>query len=162
MTLMRRISLYVDGNALFYMQKEALGWWLDPRKLLSWLGSFGQVVDAGYYVSVDPEKDQQHRYHTALTHMGYRVQLNPLQSITVGDQTRRQKASLDIDIVTDMFTALDQYDEVVLLSGAADFVRPLEIIRSRGKSVRILATKNFVAADMRSLAGLNFVDLADL
>src|SRR5687767_11711588 len=32
-----RTSVFVDGANFFYMQKDRLHWWIDPKKLLAWI-----------------------------------------------------------------------------------------------------------------------------
>ena len=67
-----RISLFVDGGNFFYMQKRDLGWWIDPRKLLDYVRSKGDLNDANYYVGKDAHPEaRQDKYLKALTYMGY-------------------------------------------------------------------------------------------
>lgn len=159
---MARIAVFVDGSNFFYMQKDGLRWWIDPKKLLDWIGLRGEVVDATYYSSVDPSNEGQANYIRALCHMGYRIETKVIKSFTQADGSQRHKANLDIEIVLDMFNTVGNYDEAVLVSGDADFVRALQILRARGKQFLVLATKGFVANEVRQVAGLHYRDLADL
>jgi uncharacterized LabA/DUF88 family protein len=159
---MRRISVFLDGSNFFYLQKDNLGWWIDPKKLLQWIGSRGEVVDATYYASVDPTNDGQNNYIKALCHMGFRVESKIIKTFTQQDGTQRHKANLDIEIVLDMVNTISNYDEAVLVSGDADFARPLQILRARGKQFLVMSTNGFVANEIRQVAGLHYKDLADL
>lgn len=159
---MRRIAVFIDGSNFFYMQKDCLKWWIDPKKLLDWIGNRGEVVDATYYASTDPSNREQQSYLKALTHMGYRVEPKPIKAFPQADGTERFKANLDIEIVLDMFNTLDIYDEAVLVSGDADFCRVLQVLRMRGKQFLVLSTKGFVANEIRAIAGMHYRDIGDM
>ncbi|MFO0944980.1 MAG: NYN domain-containing protein [Planctomycetota bacterium] len=158
-----RIAVFVDGANFFYMQKDRLHWWVDPKKLLEWIRTKGEVVDAYYYVGVDARSEpQQDNFLKALTYMGYSLVTKELKTISHEDGTDRKKANLDIEIVLDMFNTIDQYDMAVLISGDADFERPLELLRARGKKFLVLSTQGFVAREIRSVAGMHFLDFQDI
>ena len=159
---MKRISVFVDGANFFYLQKDCLKWWIDPRKLLDWIGQRGEIVDATYYASVDVSNASQASYLKALYHMGFSVQQKAIKTFVQHDGREKHKANLDIEIVLDMFNTLDNYDEAILVSGDADFARALETLRARGKQFRVMSATGFVAQELRQLAGMHYEDLADL
>jgi uncharacterized LabA/DUF88 family protein len=159
---MRRIAVFVDGSNFFYLQKDCLRWWIDPKKLLNWIRERGEVVDATYYASVDTTNEGQNSYIKALCHMGFRVECKTIKTFTQEDGTTKHKANLDIEIVLDMFNTINNYDEAVLVSGDADFTRALQILRARGKNFMVLSTKGFVASEIRQVAGMHYKDLAEL
>lgn len=159
---MRRIAVFVDGSNFFYMQKDCLKWWIDPKKLLRWCGERGEVVDATYYASVDPVNEAQGGYIKALCHMGFRVESKAIKTFTQSDGTEKHKANLDIEIVLDMFNTINNYDEAILVSGDADFGRALQILRARGKNFLVLSTKGFVASEIRAIAGMHYRDFQEI
>lgn len=158
-----RVSVFVDGANFFYMQKDRLHWWVDPKKLLEWIRTKGELVDAYYYVGVDSRSEpQQDNFLKALTYMGYSLVAKELKTISLEDGTERKKANLDIEIVLDMFNTIDGYDLAVLVSGDADFERPLALLRARGKKFLVLSTQGFVAREIRAIAGMHFTDFQDI
>jgi len=157
-----KVSLFVDGANFFYSQKDSLHWWVDPKKLLAWCKTFGDVTDATYYASTEPGNSQQEKYLKALSHMGFSVVTKDIKVFQQTDGTEKHKANLDIEIVLDMFNTLSSYDLAVLVSGDADFVRPLQMLKTRGKRFMVVSTKGFIAQEMRQLAGMHYQDLADL
>jgi len=158
-----RTSVFVDGANFFYMQKDRLHWWIDPKKLLAWIRRKGEIVDAYYYVGVDQNSDpQQDNFLKALTYMGYCLVTKELKTITMPDGSDKRKANLDIEIVLDMFNTIDHFDMAVLLSGDADFERPLHLLRARGKKFLVMSTQGFVAREIRAVAGMHFVDFQDI
>lgn len=158
-----KISVFVDGANFFYMQKDRLHWWIDPRRLLEWIKKKGEIVDAFYYVGIDSHSDQQQdNFLKALTYMGYSLVTKELKTIFQPDGTEKRKANLDIEIVLDMFNTIEHYDMAVLLSGDADFERPLGLLRARGKKFLVLSTQGFVAREIRAVAGMHFVDFQEI
>ena len=159
---MKRISIFVDGSNFFFLQKDCLRWFIDPKKLLNWIKERGEVVDATYYASTDPANDKQAAYLKALYHIGFAVEQKPIKLFTQEDGTEKHKANLDIEIVVDMFNTIDRYDEAILISGDADFSKPLQMLKARGKQFLVLSTKGFVAKEVRQIAGMHYIDFSDL
>lgn len=158
----KKIAVFLDGSNFFYLQKDCLRWFIDPKRLLAWIAQRGEVVDATYYASVDPSNEKQASFLKALYHIGFAVEQKAIKTYTQCDGTEKHKANLDIEIVLDMFNTIEQYDEAVLISGDADFTRALQVIRARGKQFLVLSTKGFVAKEVRQVAGMHYVDLADI
>lgn len=158
-----RLAIFVDGANFFYMQKDRLHWWIDPKRLLDWVKTLGDVSDAHYYVAVDdPIEPQQENFLKALTYMGYSLVTKQLRTISSENGYDRKKANLDVEIVLDMMNTIDQYDTAVLVSGDADFERPLQVLKARGKKFLVMSTPGFVAREIRALAGMHFVDFQDI
>lgn len=163
MTGTHRVSIFVDGANFFYMQKDRLHWWIDPRRLIEWVkAEVGSVQDAFYYIATDVNSDpQQDGFLKALTYMGYSLVTKELKTINTPDGERK-KANLDIEVVVDMFNTIDHYDTAVLVSGDADFERALQTLRTRGKKFLVLSTQGFVAREIRAVAGMHFVDFQEI
>ena len=161
---MTRIAVFVDGSNFFYMQTRDLGEFLDPKKLLDYLGQFGEITDAYYYTGEDELHDaKQQGYLDALSHMGYALVTKRIKSIFDPQTgTTKRKANLDIEIVLDMFNTIDNYDMAVLVSGDGDFERALQLLKSRGKQFKVLATDTFVATEIRRVAGMHYINLSDI
>lgn len=158
-----RIAVFVDGANFFYMQKDQLGWFVDPRLLLDFIKTKGDIVDAFYYTGKGvPPEARQENFLMALTHMGYSLVTKDLKTTMQSNGTLKQKANLDVEIVLDMFNTIDNYDMAVLVSGDGDFERPLSQLKSRGKKFLVMSTAGFVAKEIRSVAGMHFIDFIDI
>ncbi len=158
-----RVSLFVDGANFFYMQRDSLHWWADPKKILDFVSTKGDIVDAFYYTGVEAPPDaRQENYLRALTNMGYVIVNKTLKQILQNDGSVRQKANLDIEIVLDMFNTIEHYDMAVLVSGDGDFERPLELLRARGKRFLVLSTQGVIAHELRTVAGMHYIDFRDI
>jgi uncharacterized LabA/DUF88 family protein len=154
-----RVAVFLDGSNFFYMQKDKLHWFVDPKKLLNWLTQFGDISDANYYTSIDHSNEGQVAYMRALSHMGFRVKSEPLDS---DDYDSFEGGGVYLDMIIDMLTGVDNYDMAVIISGDADFARIIEVLRARGKKYLVLSTKGMISNDVRSVAGMHYCDIADL
>lgn len=161
-----KTAIFVDGANFFYMQKERLHWWVDPKKFLRWCQEkFGEVTDAIYYVGVNPNsknKDNENSYLKALTYMGYSLNTKDVKVIIDQEGRERNKANLDIEIVVDMFNMIENYDCAVLVSGDSDFANALDKLRGRGKRFHVVSTKGFGSTEIREVAGMHFTDLDEI
>ncbi len=54
-----RISVFVDGANFFFMQREKLKWFADPKRLLDWLAIKGDINEAFYYIGQDAPPAKQ-------------------------------------------------------------------------------------------------------
>ena len=155
---MKKIAVFLDGANFFYTQKK-LGWDVDTERLLDYCKDFGQVVEATYYTGATSDAKQK-RYHDFLAYIGYSLVTKPVKTIfdpTSGFST--QKANMDIEIVLDMFNMIDRYDMAILISGDGDFERALQLLKSRGKEVKVISTRGCVASELVHATGINYIDL---
>lgn len=160
-----RVSVFVDGANLFFMQKEGLGWFADLKKLLDYIEvQYGEIADAFYYIGKDAPPDaRQQSFLDALPSMGYSVVSKPIKTIfDAKTGTTKKKANLDIEIVLDMFNTIDSYDLAVLVSGDGDFDRALQLLKARGKKTVVVATTGFIASELRATVGRHYIDLASI
>ncbi len=161
----QRVSLFVDGANMYYAQKR-LGWFVDFRRVLNLFGeSVGNTIsEAYYYTGADTAgKRSDSSFHDYLIHSGYTVRTKAIKQM-IDDSTGEivEKANLDIELVIDMFNTVELYDTCVLLSGDGDFERALELVRSKGKRIAVVAHPDMTARELRNVAGRNFFDLRDL
>ena len=157
-----RISIFVDGNNMFYAQQKN-GWFFDPRRLLTYLTRDPNVtlINAFWYTGLKDSQDQR-GFRDALISLGYTVRTKILKEY-YDDASGRysQKANLDIEIVVDMFNTVDQYDRVVLLSGDGDFERAIELLRSKNTHITVISTEGMIARELRNATD-RYVDLNDI
>lgn len=156
-----RISVFLDGANFFFMQKEKLKWFADPKRLLDWVSTKGDINEAFYYIGQDaPPAARQQAFLDALPGMGYSLVSKQIKTIyDTKTGTSKKKANLDIEVVLDMFNTIDHYDMAVLVSGDGDFERALQLLRARGKQLLVIATDGFIARELRAVAGRHFIDM---
>lgn len=162
---MQRVSIFVDGANMYYAQKK-LGWFIDFRKVLQFFGrDAGCVIsEAYYYTGADLQaKNRDNAFHEYLMYSGYTVRTKAIKQM-VDDSTGEivEKANLDIELVIDMFNTVQIYDTCVLMSGDSDFERALELVRTKGKRIAVVAHPEMTARELRNVAGRNFYDIREL
>lgn len=156
---MKKVAVFLDGANCFYTQRK-MGWDIDAEKLLSYCKGFGNVVEAVYYTGIDicPSNSQQ-KYYDKLAYIGYSLVTKPVKTIYDPESGKTvQKANLDVEIVLDIFNMIDRYDIAVLISGDGDFERAIKQLKSRGKEVKVLSTRGFVASELVRTVGINYID----
>jgi uncharacterized LabA/DUF88 family protein len=149
---MNRLSIFVDGNNMFYAQQKN-GWFFDPRRVLDYFKSEPNtsLVNAFWYTGLKDPQDQR-GFRDALISLGYTVRYKILKEYYDDSSGRySQKANLDIEIVVDMFNTVDQYDKVILFSGDGDFERAIELLRSKNTHITVVSTEGMIARELGML-----------
>ncbi|AFZ03125.1 NYN domain-containing protein [Calothrix sp. PCC 6303] len=162
-TTMNRLSIFVDGNNMFYAQQKN-GWFFDPRRVLEYFKheqSETHLINAFWYTGLKDPQDQR-GFRDALISLGYTVRTKILKEYYDDSSGRySQKANLDIEIVVDMFNTVDQYDRVVLFSGDGDFERAIELLRSKNTHITVVSTEGMIARELRNATD-RYIDLNDI
>jgi uncharacterized LabA/DUF88 family protein len=156
---MARLSIFVDGNNMFYAQQKN-GWFFDPRKVLAYFTQHEhtQLMNAFWYTGIKDSQDQR-GFRDALISLGYTVRTKILKEYYDDNSGRySQKANLDIEIVIDMFNTVEQYDSVILFSGDGDFERAIELLRSKNTHITVISTEGMIARELRNVTD-RYIDL---
>ncbi|MCP4632584.1 MAG: NYN domain-containing protein [candidate division Zixibacteria bacterium] len=160
---MEKVSLFVDGSNMFYSQRE-LGWHFEYNKILQYFIKDKELINAFYYTGFDGDfGSEREDFFKALMRMGFTVRVKKIKSMW-DKKTGREvvKSNLDIEIVIDMFNTINLYDTAVLFSGDGDFERAVELLRSRGKKVVVVAVDTMTALELRNAVGHNYINLRDM
>ncbi|MBD0346363.1 MAG: NYN domain-containing protein [Coleofasciculus sp. Co-bin14] len=160
--LMNRLSIFVDGNNMFYAQQKN-GWFFDPRRVLDYFKGEQNtmLVNAFWYTGLKDPQDQR-GFRDALISLGYTVRTKILKEYYDDNSGRySQKANLDIEIVVDMFNTVDQYDKVILFSGDGDFERAIELLRSKNTHITVVSTEGMIARELRNATD-RYIDLNEI
>jgi uncharacterized LabA/DUF88 family protein len=159
---MSRLSIFVDGNNMFYAQQKN-GWFFDPRRVLEHFTDDPDLmlINAFWYTGLKDPQDQR-GFRDALISLGYTVRTKVLKEYYDDNSGKySQKANLDIDIVVDMFNTVDQYDRVILFSGDGDFERAIEFLRSKSTHITVISTEGMIARELRNATD-RYIDLNDI
>lgn len=156
------LSIFVDGNNMFYAQQKN-GWFFDPRRVLEYFTKDTSVnlMNAFWYTGIKDVQDQR-GFRDALISLGYTVRTKILKEY-YDDHSGRytQKANLDIEIVIDMFNTVEQYNRVILFSGDGDFERAIELLRSKNTHITVVSTEGMIARELRNVTD-RYIDLNDI
>ncbi|MBD2604203.1 NYN domain-containing protein [Plectonema radiosum NIES-515] len=160
---MNRLSIFVDGNNMFYAQQKN-GWFFDPRRVLEYFRTEHHetaLINAFWYTGLKDPQDQR-GFRDALISLGYTVRTKILKEYYDDSSGRySQKANLDIEIVVDMFNTVEQYDRVVLFSGDGDFERAIELLRGKNTYITVVSTEGMIARELRNATD-RYIDLNDI
>jgi uncharacterized LabA/DUF88 family protein len=157
---LNRLSIFVDGNNMFYAQQKN-GWFFDPKRVLEYFAGSKtnlELVNAFWYTGLKDPQDQR-GFRDALISLGYTVRTKILKEYYDDTSGRySQKANLDIEIVVDMFSTVDQYDRVILFSGDGDFERAIELLRAKNTHITVVSTEGMIARELRNVTD-RYIDL---
>ena len=79
---MGRIAVFVDGSNLYYLTRYKLSWEIDYKKLLQFIGQWGEIVDAYFYIGVNPASETGPQFLDYLCSVGYSVITKATKEIT--------------------------------------------------------------------------------
>ncbi len=140
MTKRRRISLYIDGTNLFAGQYDLFG----PKRVLSFRALLGDikkhypVSKVYFYASYTPRKPKRRPdafftcealFYRDVRSVSGLVFYKGHRSPTSGKE-KGVDVHLALDMVKDAFTK--QYDEAVIMTGDADLIYAVEIVKRLG------------------------------
>ena len=157
-----RLSIFIDGNNMFYAQQKN-GWFFDPKRILEYFTNDPSVnlINAFWYTGLKDSQDQR-TFRDALINLGYTVRTKILKEYYDDNSGRySQKANLDIEIVVDMFNTVEQYDRVILFSGDGDFERAIELLRSKSTHITVVSTEGMIARELRNATD-RYIELNDI
>lgn len=153
-----RISIFIDGQNFFKLQRDILHWTVDLNAFLKYFQQLGDVIDAFYYTSVKyPTTETQKRFLDILPVNGYVAITKPLKK-----HGPSLKGNMDVEIVLDMFNTVDSYDMAILVSGDGDFERALNLLRARGKRFIVVSTDEMIAREIRLISGMHYIDIKNI
>lgn len=122
---MKTIAIYADVQNIYYTTRDAYQRQFNYRELWQQLSAEGKIVIANAYAT-DKGDDKQHKFQTALEHIGFKVKLKPYIQRSDGSA----KGDWDVGITIDVMEQAKDVDIVVLLSGDGDFDLLLEKIKT--------------------------------
>jgi uncharacterized LabA/DUF88 family protein len=148
-----RVALFVDSANMHHACKRA-GYFVDWKKAREHFTRDKAAGPAFFYYAVPPqvEPDRQ-RFLDFLSYNGYVVRTKTLKTVydsQTGDAY--QKANLSIEVALDMLTTCDAWDTAYLFSGDGDFERTVEVLRSRGNRVFLVAGQGMLARELAYVA----------
>jgi uncharacterized LabA/DUF88 family protein len=118
---MNKIALFVDVQNIYYTTRQAYGRQFNYRKLWQIISQQGTITQATAYAT-QRDDDGQHKFQSALKHLGFSVKLKPFIQRIDGSA----KGDWDVGITIDVLDAAKEVDHVILLSGDGDFDLLLE------------------------------------
>jgi uncharacterized LabA/DUF88 family protein len=136
-----RLAVFIDGPSLFYSAR-ALGFEVDFKQLLSYVGERGWLLRAYYYTTVFEDRDYQAARPLLdwLTYNNFTVRTKPVGEVDDGEGRRKYKRNISLDLAVDALNISRRLDKLILFSGDGDFRRLIEAVQRRGVHTTVIST----------------------
>ena len=164
-----RVVVFIDGPNLHRScQRFRPDYRLDLPSLVRRLTIHREYIRSYVFGSLEPD---DHLKEKALAHNlrsnGFEVHIRSPALMEVRDgRSQRREKGVDTALVTKMlaFGFRDVFDDLVLVSGDADFVEALQEVKDLGKRVEVVAFRNSLSEDLKNVADqvVWLDDLADI
>ena len=140
-----RISIEVD-----IMKLSEVCNWVSPVKKFFYYGHFSE----------DQGKDKHNKSVWRIDkagRAGFQVKTKPIKMIPHYDEDgtfvgKFPKCNFDVEMTMTMLQKIDKYDTVMLFSGDSDFGGLLGYLKSKGKKVVIVCTRNRMSTELQTVA----------
>jgi len=156
MTEPERLALFVDSANMDHAAKR-VGFYIDWKKAVEHFARGKRLYTAFFYIGVEGPlgqlKSEKQRFLDFLSYNGWTIRTKHFKTLYDGATGEEyQKANLDIEVVLDMVNTADNFDTAILFSGDGDFERAVELLRSKGKKVYVVATRGMIARELAYVA----------
>jgi uncharacterized LabA/DUF88 family protein len=144
-----RVAMFVDGANMDLACRMA-GYFLDYAKARNFFLAHGLFYAAYYYIADYTASDPlQQRYLDFLAHADFIVRRKAVKAIRDQETGERVlKANVDTELVLDLINTADNYDLAFLFSGDSDFERAVDLLRSRGKRVYVVTSRQVLSREL--------------
>ena len=150
-----RILSLVDAQNLYYTPKTIWGAKakIDFQKLYQLIAK-RKEAQVNFYMVADPIIDQS-SFIRLLTHIGYTTKIKTLYE----ENGEYKNTNWDEEIIKDGENLIDEFDELVMVSGDGDFIPLLEKYRRRRKKVSVICFRQDFCPHLKDYADrLIFLD----
>ncbi len=157
-----RIAVFIDAANVIYSCKS-LGWHIKYERLRNYFKSHGKLVGISFYYAEREENIHDTKLFGALTNLGFFVRSRRVKIFKNADGTIQVKGNVDGELIVDMIKSKDDYDTAFLLSGDSDFSYAADFLKTSGKKVFVVSTRNHVSRELiRASSGyFNLRDFKD-
>jgi uncharacterized LabA/DUF88 family protein len=148
-----RVAMFVDGANMDLAARMA-GYFVDYRKARNFFLAHGLFYAAYYYIADYTASDpMQQRYLDFLAHSDFIVRRKAVKAIRDQETGERVlKANVDTELILDLINTADNYDLAFLFSGDSDFERAVDLLRSRGKRVYVVTSRQVISRELAYVA----------
>jgi len=119
-----KTAVFIDW-ANVYGWKKVLKYEPDPKKIYKYLKKYKEIKEINFYYGTD-DHPKSRKFIRDVKLMGYRIKTKPVKHIIVrkikGEIVTVRKCDFDIEIVMDMYAALDRdINSFIFFTGDGDF-----------------------------------------
>lgn len=130
---------------------------VQPVNKFFYYGYFPQIKD----VPIEHEKNKKFRQSTfridRARKSGFTPRAKEIKMIPAYDEAgkflgKHPKCNFDVEITLDAITQIKNYNTAVLFSGDSDFGKLLGYLKSKGKKIIVVSTRNRMSTELESVA----------
>jgi len=155
-----RAIIFID-HANVFKNLEIVDGRINWRKFKKILAKNHHLVGAFVYIGVpNPIPKDQRRFIKYLKHVGYVVQLKPIQETSEG---KKKQKGIDVFMYKEIveLAEADAYDKAIIVSGDADFIDAVRKLKELNKEFVIWSFKISLAQKLIEEAGGNNIHYID-
>lgn len=119
-------AIFVDVQNIYYTTRDTFGRPFNYRQFYAHIAQSRDITLANAY-AIARNDDGQHKFQSALRHIGFDVKLKPFIERSDGSA----KGDWDVGITIDVLEAAPNVDEIILLSGDGDFAILLDRVAQK-------------------------------
>ncbi|SHK31406.1 NYN domain-containing protein [Thermocrinis minervae] len=153
----KRAGIFIDGTNFYFMQRHILNKKVDLHKFVDFFRKDYDIYNTFFYLSYREGDEKQESFIKLLAFSGITVIKKPIKHLKDGSY----KGNLDVDIAIDMILTKDNYDVAVLCSGDSDFEKLVWTLRSFGKEIVCVSTRESSSVELINACD-KFIDLAEI
>lgn len=123
--------------------------WVNPKRKFFYYGYYSEQLN-------DKHKNSILRVDKARK-SGFRIKTKEIKMIPRYDENGKYigkipKCNFDVEITMDMLMKINKYDSVMLFSGDSDFGSLLGYLKSKGKKIIVVSTRNRMSRELEKVA----------
>ncbi len=153
----KRAGIFIDGTNFYFIQKTILHQRIDVVKFVDYFKKDYNIYNTFFYLSYREGDEKQENFIKLLAFSGVTVVKKPLKHLKDGSH----KGNLDVDMAIDMLLTKDNYQTAILCSGDSDFEKLVWVLRSFGKEVVCVSTKETTSVELVNACD-RYVELLDI
>ena len=152
-----KAKVYIDGANMFYTQKK-LGWFIDWKKVKSYIEKNKEVIEWKYYVGIKDGDEKIRKYLRYLNNVGCDTFTKPLKKIKISNDeivfkiyktNYIYKANFDVEITADILLDKSKFDEIIMFSGDSDFQYLVKKLKDAGKKTIVFSSKKTISWELK-------------
>jgi len=153
----KRAGIFIDGANFYFIQKNILHQKIDLMKFVEYFKKDYCIYNTFFYLAYREGDEKQESFIKLLAFSGITVIKRPIKLLKDGTY----KGSLDVDMAVDMLLTKDNYDVAILCSGDSDFEKLVWVLRSFGKEIICVSTKESASVELVNACD-RYIELADI
>ena len=146
-----KIGVFVDNSNLYHAQKDA-GWWIDWKKLKTFLQKRLNISFYNFYIALPDRSDADYKSTKAFVSQLKKfsvIKTKPMKYIKTQAGVLR-KGDMDVEIVLDVVRNIKKLDVIMVVTGDSDYLELKNwVLKDQKKKIIFVALENNIAWELR-------------